>query len=246
MIIALASKELINKDVAVNLQTMLACIKGCASQKVNLLCFGEAFLHGFDGLDWVYEKDIKNAVSIDSDIFVSISNASKQYSVAIAFGYIEKDGEYMYSSYAVINEVGSLIYNYRRVSHGWKPPSVWDNPFYREGNAFLSFTYMGRKFSVGLCGDFWYDENIEQVQKLGSDYVLWPLFVDDETDGASNWGEDKYEYAKKAKRVSKHVLLINSITKSPIHAFGGCIYFKDGNIDSELAPDTDGLLVLHL
>lgn len=28
-------------------------------QKVDLICFGEAFLHGFDALSWNYEQDKK-------------------------------------------------------------------------------------------------------------------------------------------------------------------------------------------
>ena len=247
MIIALASKMFINKNVSANLNTIIECIKECAAQKVNLLCFGEAFLHGFDGLEWEYETDILTALSTGSEIFSIISDTAEHYGVAVAFGYIENDNEFIYSSYAVIDEKGKLIYNFKRVSIGWKNVCAWENPLYKEGSGFSSFSIMEKKFSVGLCGDFWYDENIEKIQMIDCDLVLWPVFIDEGNDDAKNWGTaGRNEYAEKARQIHKKVLFINSITDEPSPGFGSCIYFEDGKIVCEVAPYTNGLLILHI
>jgi len=105
---------------------------------------------------------------------------------------------------------------------------------------------MGKTISVGLCGDFWHNENVEKMRRVDCDFVLWPVFVDDEIFGADNWAESKFDYASQAKQVHSNVLMINSITETPSHALGGCAYFKDGYIDCELSPNTNGLLLIHL
>ena len=244
MILALASKKFINKDIPANLSTILACLKECALQNVDLLCFGEAFLHGFDGLDWKYEKDVSAALSVDSEVFLTISNAARECGVAAAFGYIEHDKGFLYSSYAVISKEGDLLCNFRRVSVGWKEPCIWNDPRYKEGEGFSAFSFMDRQIAVGLCGDFWYGENIEKIQNIDCDFVLWPLFIDF---SAASWeSEEKSNYAKQAGIIHEKVLLINSMTDEPTPAVGGCIYFRDGNIISELPPNTDDLLILQL
>jgi len=208
MVIALASKKFVNKDISANLQSMLACVEECAQQKIDLLCFGESFLQGFDCLDWDIEKDLVHGVSANSDIFAKISTAAKQHKVAVAFGYIEKDSDCLYSSYAVIDSMGKLIYNFKRVSVGWKVPQMCNNPFYREGNGFSTFKLMSKTISVGLCGDFWHDENLEKMRNVDCDFVLWPVFVDDEIFGVDNWAKNKFDYAGQAKKVHNNVWII--------------------------------------
>ena len=58
MKIGLAQYKFINNDISFNLSQL----KRAASQysgKVDLLCFGESFLQGFDSLSWDYENDKK-------------------------------------------------------------------------------------------------------------------------------------------------------------------------------------------
>ena len=244
MIIALASKKFVNGDVSANLATILACISECASQSVDLLCFGEAFLHGFDGLDWVYERDILTALPADSEVFSVISTAAQESGVAVGFGYMEHDAGDLFSSYAVIDGEGGLICNFRRISAGWKEACVGNDSRYKEGAEFTSFALRGKRISVGLCGDFWYDENIEKIRKNDCDLLLWPVFVDYDTLRWENGG--KREYAQQAGRVHDRVLLINSIADGPNPGLGGCFYFERGKITDELAPGGEGVLMVRL
>ncbi|MBQ4273255.1 MAG: carbon-nitrogen hydrolase family protein, partial [Clostridia bacterium] len=82
---------------------------------VDLLCFGEAFLQGFDAFCWSYVNDKAVAISKNSNTMQRIENLSKQYATDLAFGYLEADGDSLYSSYAVIID-GKLAFNYRRIS----------------------------------------------------------------------------------------------------------------------------------
>ena len=121
MKIGLAQYRFINNDNSFNLsQIERACKK--ASSKVDLLCFGEAFLPGFDSLSWDYAKDKKVAISQDSPEIEQLCKWSKEYNTAILVGYVERDDNSIYSSCAFINE-GRMEHNYRRVSIGWKESS---------------------------------------------------------------------------------------------------------------------------
>ena len=65
MRIGLASYPFVNNDVDHNLAQMEAALR-LAQGKVELLCFGEAFLQGFDALRWNYADDKHIALPIDS------------------------------------------------------------------------------------------------------------------------------------------------------------------------------------
>jgi len=49
--------------------------------KVSLLCFGEAFLQGFDSLSWDYENDQHVAISVDCPIMHELRNLTVGYKV---------------------------------------------------------------------------------------------------------------------------------------------------------------------
>ena len=67
MIIGLAGYTFRNGDINYNMIQMERAINEC-HRDVDLLCFGESFLQGFDALSWEYEKDKEISISRDSDI----------------------------------------------------------------------------------------------------------------------------------------------------------------------------------
>ena len=50
MKIALASKEFVNKDMQKNISTIIETMIIAKQNNADMLCFGEAFLQGFDSL----------------------------------------------------------------------------------------------------------------------------------------------------------------------------------------------------
>ncbi len=130
MKIGLVSYEFINNDIEFNISQIEKALKGAHS--MDLLCFGEAFLQGFDAFNWNYENDKEIAISKDSFLMQRIEKLSSQYHTDLLFGYLEKDSDSLYSSCAVIID-GKLKYNYRRISIGWKEFKITDD-HYKEGN----------------------------------------------------------------------------------------------------------------
>ena len=55
--VALASKPFVNGDIGANLTVVLATMAEGTALGADLVCFGEAFLQGFDSLCWDYAID---------------------------------------------------------------------------------------------------------------------------------------------------------------------------------------------
>ena len=142
----------------------------------------------------------------------------------------------------VINEFGDIIYNFKRVSPGWKELFA-DNNYYKEGDSFSTFQYKNLIFTVGLCGDFWDDRNILKAGNLKKDITLWPLYVSFSIQDFES--KYKQEYVERASKLNSRVLFINSISKDP-DAFGGCFEFYDGQILNELPFGEEGLLYVEV
>ena len=233
MNIGLVSYEFKNHDLAFNIRQIKKALRA-VGDKVDLLCFGESFLQGFDSLSWSFTVDKKVAVSMDSEAMKSICLLTKEYDCALAFGYFELFEEAIYSSYVIIED-GEIIHNYRRVTTGWKESSLTDE-HYKEGNEINEFIFKDQKFMIGLCGDLW-----EDPDKFKTDGILiWPVYVNFTLD---QWKDEKIEYAKQIKDVAGTVLMINSISKDP-DSVGGAFIFNNGELVNEVIFEVENITVI--
>lgn len=237
MKIALASKPFVNGDTPRNLQTMLASMGEAAASGAALICFGEAFLQGFDALHWTWQQDQPIAVDRCSSEILRLQQASRTLGIDVLFGYIERAGEELYSSCMLI-EQGEITLNYRRISRGWKEYTRTDH-HYREGDSPCLFTYRGRKMTIALCGDLW---DRRDAFILGAEVLLWPIYCDY---SLHEWANGvTADYAHQCCGVAPVTLMINSIC--PPDGFGGCWQFEDGALRAQLAPGTEGLLLVEV
>ena len=237
MKIALASTRIVNRDIKYNLSQMEYYMIEANKQGADLVCFGETFLQGFDSLTWRFENDINMAISTQSDVFEKICNMSTKHGMDVLFGFIEIDGDSLYSSCALISD-GKLHYNYRRISKGWKEYTKTDE-HYKEGDIVEVFHYKGKKCVIGLCGDLWdYPERFY----LGEDILLWPVYVSWTVEQWENG--TKSEYAQQAGKCCPNTLYINSMCESD--AWGGAAFFQKGTVKKELPIGNVGLLVVEV
>jgi len=118
MRIGLVSEKSASGDIEHNLSVIERQLS--QSKDFDLLLFGESFLQGFNSLSFEYETDAKNALAQNSNVFERIGQAAKESGTATGFGYFETDSTSLYCSYAIIDGSGKQIYNYRRMSTGWK------------------------------------------------------------------------------------------------------------------------------
>lgn len=130
MKIGLVSAEMkINNFKFTNTQIEKYILYGIEN-KIDLLCFGEAYYQGFYYIKGDYEKDLKNSLTMNEmkNKIIEIYNKleSKGFSINsmpdISIGYIEKnikENSTIYSSNILLNTYGDIVYNFRRVSPWW-------------------------------------------------------------------------------------------------------------------------------
>lgn len=235
MKVGLVSYEFKNRDIAFNFAQIERAMKA-ARGRAEILCFGEAFLQGFDALEWKYEQDKQMAISVHSKIMQKICKLTLQYEVDLLLGYIESENDKIFSS-CVFIERGKIIQNYRRITRGWKEYTKTDG-HYKEGMESFETVYRGRNIRIALCGDMW-----EIPEKfITDDILIWPVYVNFTLE---EWKTYEMEYAKQANRVSNCTLMVNSISKNP-QAHGGAFYFRGEKTVSKLAHDTEAILYVEV
>ena len=233
MRIGLVSYRCKNRDVAFNMrQIERAMIE--AQGKAELLCFGEAFLQGFDSLSWDFGIDRDMAVGRGSETIGTLCRWTEQYGVALLTGYIEREDDRIYSSCIVIGD-GRVLHNYRRISAGWKDPRVAD-AHYKEGTSPVSFTYRGQLFTLALCGDMFDRRELFKTDGV----LLWPVYV---SYTLEEWEECRAEYAAQAALAANRALIVNPIVHDEWPCIGGTFDIENGRIKKELAFGAEGILI---
>ena len=243
MNVLLAALSFRNGKLIYNKNQIVSTIKEY-NNKVDLILFGESFLQGFDALTWNFEIDKNIALSKDSKLIKEIKKLCKQFNVSVSFGYFELFDSKIFSSQIVINKQGKIIFNYRRVSSGWRIKETDDH--YQEGTSFSTFELDNKTFTVGLCGDLWNEDNVNVVSNLSSDYLLWPVYTDFNYDKWNN--VEKNEYAMQAKKFNKLTLYVNSycLDGDDEIAKGGAAVFKNGMIINEIPSGKEDVLIIKI
>lgn len=241
---ALAALEFVNHATAQNLRTILDAMREYAG-RADLILFGEAFLQGFDAANFDPAHDHEIAITLDDPAVKQLREAARRHRIAVSFGFIERDSRDFYSSQLTISAAGDIADHYRRVSPGWKLPHAGDR--YREGDGFHAFSLCGKRLAVGLCGDLWYDENIDALRRLAPELVLWPVYTDFTPE---EWNtSERLEYAAQAGRISADVLYVNAVCRDEGiegHAMGGAAHFRAGQIISDIPSGAPGVLLVDL
>lgn len=235
MKVALAVYEFKNNDIAFNIKQIEKTLEKYAAE-VDLICFAEGFLQGFDSLSWSFEDDRHIAVSKTGTIFKRLKDMTLKYQTAVAIGYYELDGSKIYSSYAII-ENGETINNYRRISKHWKEYRLCDD-HYAEGTCCCEFLYKEKLIKIALCGDmFVFPEKFKT-----SGILLWPIYV--------NFAHEEFikmmpEYKKKANFAAETTLIVNALSQDP-KSIGNAFEIVNGRIVSELGFGKEGALIVEI
>ena len=241
---ALAAVGFINENILYNKKVIMDTMRKYAGE-ADIIIFGEAFLQGFYGAKFIPEQDETIAIAMNDTIIQEICSVAGQYSIAVSFGFIEKAGETFYSSQITIDSDGQVLDVYRRVSPGWKEEFAGER--YCEGKEFHTFYFMGRKIAVGLCGDLWFDENIEAINALKPELVFWPVYTDYNYE---EWNTAvKLEYAEQAGKLSGKVLYVNSVCLDKQEeeiARGGAVLFENGCIVKEIPSGAENVLIVEV
>ena len=236
MQVGLVTFECKNRNVSFNMSQIERAMRE-SQGKVDLLCFGEAYLQGFDSLCWDYAIDKEMALEMKSETVCQLCKWSKEYGVALLTGYIEKEKECLHSSCIVIED-GEILHNYRRITKGWKEYWKTDG-HYQEGNKTEDIIFRNHQIRLALCGDMWDCPERFKTKHL----LIWPVYV--------NFAVEEWEraemasYARQAALATEHVLMVNPIDYEPQN-HGGAFYFFNGTILDRLPFDQEGILIVDI
>lgn len=232
------------RDAERNLETMKRAIKEAGKRGTDLLIFGEAFLSGFEALNFNYLHDAMTALFIKGPEISQVRRWAAEARLAVGFGFYENDNGYLYSSYLVVDRQGNIRGHYRRVSGGWRPAGASID--YQEGDRFVTFQLEGTRLTVLLCGDFWEDDLLMPIidRDTESDLFLWPVHCDIPI---PEWQAiHKEEYRQRSQILSKPIALVNNFVEDEDRAKGGAYLWHLGRELGALPPGQPGLLHVEL
>lgn len=243
MRLGLIAEKYIDNDLEHNFGQMRSWLHKCAGQGYDLLCFGESFAHSFEALTWDIEQDRHIAIPQNDPAILQLQEDAGKAETGIAFGYIEREGSQLYSSYMVISAKGEQLANFRRLSPGWKEHIA--NPLrYVEGSDLTTFQLAEKTIGIAICGDLWHEELLNKFIAQPSDVLLWPLYINFTPD---DWyGGERQAYAERVVPLQRPVLMINCLSDPPTQAFGGAYHFEYGQIKQELPLGQGGILSVEL
>jgi len=234
MRIALAPRRFCNGDLAFNLRQIEKALSE-ASGRADLLLLGECFLQGFDAFCWDYARDREIALALDDPLWNDIRGLLARFHLDIGLGFLEREGESLYSSYLLLGADGQRRL-YRRISVGWKE-AIADG-HYREGEESRDFLWRGQTFRVALCGDLW--DAPERFRTEG--VLLWPVYVNFTPE---EWRDEEKEYAEQTGKAARRVLMVNSLSDDPV-SHGGAFDFVSGAIAARVPYDEESLLIAEI
>ena len=205
--------------------------------KADMLCFGEAFVQGFDALCWAYDADRETALELSSEPMMRLREWTVRYGISLVTGYIERDREMLYSSCIVLSD-GEIVHNYRRISKGWKEYTKTDG-HYGEGDRTGTFYLHGKEMMIALCGDLWEYPDRFRTEHL----LLWPVYVNYSIEEWRSGALD--EYAAQASLAAEDVLMVNPIDRDPVN-HGGSFRFLHGKTAAGIPFDQENILIVDI
>ncbi len=228
------------RDLDRNMETMHAAIGEAKSQGSDLIVFGEAFLNGFEALNFNYMHDAMKALFIKGREITQIRRWAFEHRMAVGFGFYENDGGYLFSSYLVIDRHGEIKGHYRRVSEGWREKNT--SVEYKEGDRFITFKLDQTNITVLVCGDFWEDRLLMPIidKDMETDLFLWPVHCDY---SVGQWRDSiQEEYRTRSQILAKPVLFVNNYIDQEDRAKGGAYLWHLGRELYALPCGVPGLL----
>ncbi|MGQ7843636.1 carbon-nitrogen hydrolase family protein [Granulosicoccus sp. 3-233] len=139
-----------------------------AANDVQLLVCPEASLTGYN-IPLSSARSV--AVERDGDTTDRIRNLCLRHGIALAYGYIERDGDQLFNAVNVISASGELVSHYRK-THLW---GELDRALFSAGDDYAPvFELNGWKVGLLICYDIEFPESSRHLSLQGAELILAP------------------------------------------------------------------------
>ena len=191
--VAIIQKKPAYGDITASTQIALSLINEAASNKSDLIVFGETWLSGYPAwLDhcpeialWNNEatKDVfmqmhKNSAAVDGEEIKAICSAAKENKVIVCLGFNEKilsgnGNGTIYNSFVLINESGEIMNHHRKLV-----PTFTEKLLYGNGDAagLKTIDTKWGKMGALICWEHWMPFSRQALHNEGEiiHIALWP------------------------------------------------------------------------
>ena len=155
-------------DLETSLKRIHTVAEEASSRGAQLLLLPEASVTGYN-IPLSSAKSM--ALERDGSICGRLRSTARQYGIALAYGYIECQGNDLFNAVQVIDVDGTSISHYRK-THLW---GDLDRKLFSAGNNFSPvFDFHGWRIGLLICYDIEFPETVRHLALAGCDLVLAP------------------------------------------------------------------------
>lgn len=133
---------------AKNLATAVVMVRAAASQGANLVVLPELCLSGYSFLSEDEARPFSESLTEDGVSLPVMRKLSAELGVAIAWGLLERDGDHLYNSQALILPSGEWA-SYRKLNQ-WGNDYLWCQPGTKSPSI---LEFQGKKLGQLICRD---------------------------------------------------------------------------------------------
>lgn len=203
-------------DCEANRERAIAALKEAGEQGCEIAITPECVVHGYGFLDDKAELLEKVAAAAETQAGPVVAGAvaiARQYKMAIAVGYAEKDGDKLYNATTLIDAEGNKVAHYRKV-HLRDFESKAFGSVFSPGSEFPVVNLKLRNGSVRtgvmICFDREIAESVRSLRAQEAEIILCPLACDTEPlDRHGNFTENEMVTRVRAAENEVYIIVNN-------------------------------------
>lgn len=216
-----------------------------SAQRVEIVCFPEAYIPGLRGQD--FHVPIHNQKALESALD-EIRQAAKKYAVTTIVGMEWESEEGLQNVAYVVSNTGEV--------QGYQTKNQLDpseDKFFVPGRDRHLFETNGVKFGIAICHEGWrYPETVRWAAVRGAKIVFHPHHTGSDIKGLSleKWGDADSPYYEKAMMCRglentiffasvNYAMLYQESATSIINPSGGCLAYLPYGEEGLLIQDLD-------
>lgn len=241
MRIAALSLEFENKNINKNADTIKQSVIQYSGMN-DLVIFPEAFLQGYDGISFNFEKDKKIAVSLNDEIIHDFRRTCKEYNTGLVFSYYELFNEKIYLSSIFIDKNGNILYNYRSNDSSYKYKDITEN--YGLGGQIRTVNFMDKKFIMLIGEEIFKYEIKNKIRSLKYDIILILSYT--QLDSYMWWEYKEKLLCELYSLEGSKIWISGHNYETYIPASGTVLFVKEDKLEDEIEFCKEGSLIAHI